>query len=91
MSSELAVSGERLRNAANRRQARRWPFCVPVESLRAFMSSIMRWRSGLIEHVVIGNSCLIEVETSIIRNPLEGLLEEIHWWLPPAARTVCPS
>jgi hypothetical protein len=55
------------------------------------MSSIMRWRSGLIEHVVIGNSCLIEVETSIFRNPFEGLLEEIHWWLPPAARTVCPS
>jgi hypothetical protein len=51
----------------------------------------MRWRSGLIEHVVIGNSCLIEVETSIIRNPFEGWLEEIHWWLPPAAQTVCPS
>jgi hypothetical protein len=55
------------------------------------MSSIMRWRSGLIEHVVIGNSCLIEVETSIFRNPFEGLLEEIHWRLPPAARTVYPS
>src|SRR6476620_9346199 len=24
-----------------------WPLCVPAQSLRAFMSSIMRWRSGL--------------------------------------------
>ena len=33
-------------------------FCVPVQSLRALMSSIMRWRSGLMESVLIGNSCL---------------------------------
>jgi hypothetical protein len=32
--------------------------CVPAQSLRAFMSSIMRWRSGLTASVLIGNSCL---------------------------------
>jgi hypothetical protein len=34
--------GDRLRNAANRLQPRIWPLCVPAQSLRAFMSSIMR-------------------------------------------------
>ena len=34
------------RNAANRLQLRIWPLCVPAQSLREFMSSIMRWRSG---------------------------------------------
>ena len=34
--------GERWRNAANRLQLRMWPLCVPAESFRAFMSSIMR-------------------------------------------------
>ena len=43
----MAVSGDRFRNAANRLQLRIWPLCVPAQSLRAFMSSIMRWRSGL--------------------------------------------
>ena len=58
MSSAVAVSGERFRNAANRLQLWMWPLCVPAQSLRAFMSSIMRWRSGLTASVLIGNSCL---------------------------------
>ncbi len=37
---------------------RMWPRCVPAQSLRAFMSSIIRWRSGLMVSVLIGNSCL---------------------------------
>jgi hypothetical protein len=32
--------------------------CVPAQSFYAFMSSIMRWRSGLTASVLIGNSCL---------------------------------
>jgi hypothetical protein len=35
-----------------------WPLCVPAQSLRAFMSSIMRWRSGLTVAVPMDNSCL---------------------------------
>src|SRR5216683_3787830 len=35
-----------------------WLLCVWVPSLRELMSSIMRWRSGLIASVIIGNSCL---------------------------------
>src|SRR6516165_1125732 len=58
MSSNAAVSGDRFRKAANRLQLRMCPRCVPAQSLRAFMSSIMRWRSGLTVLVVIGNSCL---------------------------------
>jgi hypothetical protein len=37
---------------------RMWPVCVPAQSLRAFMSSIIRWRSGLIASTLMGNSCL---------------------------------
>jgi hypothetical protein len=68
MSSNVAVSGDRFKNAANRLQLRMWPLCVPAQSLRAFMSSIIRWRSGVIALVVIGNSCLDEVvDTSILK------------------------
>jgi hypothetical protein len=42
ISSDVAVSGDRFRNAANCLQLRMWPLCVPAQSLRAFMSSIMR-------------------------------------------------
>src|ERR1700675_1324178 len=35
-----------------------WLLCAWVPSLRELMSSIMRWRSGLIASVIIGNSCL---------------------------------
>src|ERR1022692_3725337 len=35
-----------------------WLLCVWAPSLRELMSSIMRWRSGLIASVIIGNSCL---------------------------------
>jgi hypothetical protein len=48
----------RFTNAANRLQLRMWPRCVPAHSLRAFMSSIMRWRSALTASVLMGNSCL---------------------------------
>ena len=54
----MAVSGDRFRNAANRLQLWMWPLCVRRPSLRAFMSSIMRWRNGLTVGVLIGNSCL---------------------------------
>ena len=40
ISSSVAVSGDRFRNAANRLQLRIWPLCVPAQSLREFMSSI---------------------------------------------------
>ena len=58
MSSAVAVSGDRFRNAANFLQLRMWPLCVPAQSLRAFISSIMRRRSGLMVSVLMGNSCL---------------------------------
>jgi hypothetical protein len=58
MSSAVAVSGERLRNAANRLQLKMWLLCVWLPSLRAFMSSIMRWRNELTVSVLMGNSCL---------------------------------
>src|SRR5438552_3389272 len=47
MSSRVVVSGERLRNAASRLQLEMWLLCECGPSLREFMSSIMRWRSGL--------------------------------------------
>jgi hypothetical protein len=34
------------------------PLCVPAQSLRALMSSIMRWRNELTESVLMENSCL---------------------------------
>ena len=52
MSSRVAVSGEHSRNAANRLQLRIWPLCAPAQSLREFMSSIMRWRSALTASVL---------------------------------------
>src|SRR6516164_9765566 len=58
ISSVVAVSGERLRNAANRLQLRMWPRCVPAESFRAFLSSIMRCRSGVTAPVLMKSSCL---------------------------------
>ena len=35
-------------HAAKRLQLRTWPLGVRAPSLRAFMSSIMRWRNGVI-------------------------------------------
>ena len=55
ISSAVAVSGERFKYAANRLQLR-WLLCVYGLSLRALMSSIMRWRSGLMASVLVGNS-----------------------------------
>jgi hypothetical protein len=74
----VAVSGERLRNAANRLQLPMWPLCVPAHSLRAFMSSIMRWRSELIESVVIDDSCLDEVDhTSIFKTGRHAATDDL--------------
>ena len=39
---DVAVSGDRFRKAANRLQLRICPLCVPAQSLRASMSSIIR-------------------------------------------------
>src|SRR6266704_3629761 len=54
ISSVVAVAGDRFRNVANCLQLRMWPLCVPAQSLRAFMSSIMRWRNGVTDSVLIG-------------------------------------
>jgi hypothetical protein len=58
ISSAVAVSGERPRNAANRIQLWMWLLCECRPSLRAVMSSIMRWRSLLAVPVLMENSCL---------------------------------
>jgi hypothetical protein len=42
--------------------------CVPAQSLRAFMSSIMRWRNGLTVGVLMETPVLDEVDdTSILK------------------------
>jgi hypothetical protein len=61
------VSGDRFRNAANRLQLGMCPLCVPAR-LRAFMSSIMRWRSGVTVVVVIGNSCFEVDDAEMVVN-----------------------
>src|SRR3984893_10265588 len=67
ISSAVAVSGERFKYAANRLQLLMWLLCVCGLSLRALMSSIMRWRSGLMASVLMG-TLLSEVDdTSILR------------------------
>jgi hypothetical protein len=67
ISSAVAVSGERFKYAANRLQLLMWILCVCGLSLRALMSSIMRWRSGLMASVLMG-TLLSEVDdTSILR------------------------
>ena len=68
MSSTVAVSGERLQKRGEPLAAADVASLRAGASLRAFMSSIMRWRSGLIVSVLIGNSCLGEVDdTSILK------------------------
>ncbi len=52
-----SLLGEAVENAAKRLQLRMWPLCVSAQSLRAFMSSIMRSRSRRTVSVLIGNSC----------------------------------
>jgi hypothetical protein len=61
ISSAVAVSGERFKYAANRLQLLMWLLCVCGLSLRALMSSIMRWRSGLMAPVLMG-TLLSEVD-----------------------------
>jgi hypothetical protein len=52
----VALAGERFRNAANRSQLSMWLHCECGPNLRAVMSSIMRWRSGLMVVLLITNS-----------------------------------
>src|SRR6516165_1488733 len=62
-SSGVAVSGERLSQAANRLQLEMWLRCVCGLSLRAAISSSIRWRSGLTVLVsLMGSSILSEVD-----------------------------
>src|ERR1700756_1766170 len=65
ISSAVAVSGERCKYAANRLQLLMWLLCVCGLSLRALMSSIMRWRSGLTASVPMG-TLLSEVDDASI-------------------------
>src|ERR1035438_9061813 len=53
-----AVSGERPRKLASFLTARIYSRCVSGTNLRMFMSSSMRWRSGLMGFSLIGGSCL---------------------------------
>ena len=68
-SSAVAVSGERLSQAANRLQLEMWLRCECGLSLRAAMSSIIRCRSGLTVSVLLMESSILgEVhDTSILR------------------------
>jgi hypothetical protein len=63
----VAASGERFKYAANRLQLLMWLLYVCRLSLRALMSSIMRWRSGEMASALMG-TLLSEVDdTSILR------------------------
>src|SRR5262245_11714470 len=68
-SSGVAVSGERLSQAANRLQLETWLRCLCGVSLRAAISSSIRWRSGLTVSVLLMESSILsEVDnTSILR------------------------
>jgi hypothetical protein len=60
------------------------PAAVDVASLRrgpswrAFMSSVMLWRNGLIERVVMADASLVEVVTSIFRKAFPASLRGSH-------------
>jgi hypothetical protein len=77
-------SGDRLRKAANRLQRRMWAFCVPALSLRAFISSIIRWRSGLTTSLRIGRTPVLdEVDyASILKTGRTVRLEYFYCWSP---------
>src|ERR1700732_3378822 len=57
-SAAVAVSGERPRKVASLLTARTYSRCISGTNLRMFMSSSMRWRSGLMGFSLIGGSCL---------------------------------
>src|SRR6202166_3511501 len=57
-SSAVAVSGERPKKPASFLTARIYSRCVSGTNRRMFMSSSMRWRSGLMGFSLIGGSCL---------------------------------
>src|SRR5215510_1732304 len=71
-SSGVAVSGERLSQAANRLQLETWLRCVCGVSLRAAISSSIRRRSGLTVSVLFMESSILSevVDTSILRTGL---------------------
>src|SRR5579864_6672002 len=82
-SSGVAVSGERLSQAANRLQLEMWLRWVCGLSLRAAISSSIRWRSGLTVLVsLMGSSFLSEVcDTSILRKGLSTCHRRALDWL----------
>src|SRR5918994_7272938 len=51
-----------------------WLRCEWGPSWRAFISSTMRWRNGLIVRLVIETASLVEVDTSIFRKAFAGPL-----------------
>src|SRR5918995_6040593 len=55
-----------------------WLRCEWGPSWRAFMSSTMRWRNGLIVRLVIETASLVEVDTSIFRKAFAGPLRRSH-------------
>src|SRR5918999_6599157 len=55
-----------------------WLRCEWGPSWRAFMSSIMRWRNGLVLRLVIETASLVEVDTSIFRKAFAGPLRRSH-------------
>jgi hypothetical protein len=67
-----AVSGDRLSQAAKRLQFWMWLRCVCGLSLRAAMSSIIRWRNGLTVSVLLMRSSILSElhDTSILRTGL---------------------
>ena len=52
--------------------------CEWGPSWRAFMSSTMRWRNGLIVRLVIETASLVGVDTSIFRKAFAGPLRRSH-------------
>ena len=70
MSSAVAVSGERFRNAANRLQLWMWLLCVAPELARSHIldHALAQRADGISTH---GQLCLSEVDdTSILRTGL---------------------
>src|ERR671911_2278708 len=55
-----------------------WLRCEWGPSWRAFMSSTMRWRNGLIVRLVIETASLVEVDTSIFGKAFAGPLRRSH-------------
>ncbi len=67
-SSGVAVSGERPRKAAKFLTLRTWHCCDLRQSPRMHMSSIIRWRSGVVFSSFMGASCVTMGKAPIV-NP----------------------